>query len=146
MTTHKLLAKPIVENQFWVITDGDTKIGNIQATGTEILVRLQDHIEIYPDLDSVRAQIDFAPDKPKEVAKAKKDAYNVMVDVARKLTIFTTTPDSKCFYVEGWFVIDKDGVKEVTPNPKYIFVTRYPAQGPFTSKQEATEVLNSIAQ
>ena len=36
----ELVAKPIVKNQFWIVTDGNKKVGNIEANNAGYGVRL----------------------------------------------------------------------------------------------------------
>ena len=31
MTNKTLIAKPVVKNQFWIVTDGNEKVGNVLA-------------------------------------------------------------------------------------------------------------------
>ena len=35
-----LIAKPIVKGEYWVVTDGDKKVGNVIADGTGFEVKL----------------------------------------------------------------------------------------------------------
>jgi hypothetical protein len=36
----ELIAKPIIKDQYWVVTDGDRKVGNVQANsaGYEVIL------------------------------------------------------------------------------------------------------------
>ena len=36
----QLIAKPIIQDQYWVVTDGEEKVGNVIADGTEYKVLL----------------------------------------------------------------------------------------------------------
>ena len=36
-----LVAKPIIKNQYWVITDGDKKVGNVESQGTGFDVKFR---------------------------------------------------------------------------------------------------------
>jgi hypothetical protein len=70
--------------------------------------------------------------------------YNSMLDIKRKLHLFTETENSKCYHAAGWFAIKQNGVKEVVKFPKYIFIQRYPYLGPFKTESEAIAVLNTL--
>jgi len=35
-----LIAKPVVKNQFWIVTDGTSKVGNVIADGSGFEVKL----------------------------------------------------------------------------------------------------------
>ena len=36
----ELIAKPIIKNQFWIVTDGEKKVGNIEANNAGYGVQL----------------------------------------------------------------------------------------------------------
>jgi hypothetical protein len=42
-----LIAKPIVKNQYWVVTDGEKKVGNVIQEGSEYKVKLNNKTELY---------------------------------------------------------------------------------------------------
>jgi hypothetical protein len=66
-----------------------------------------------------------------------------LIDVVKKLHVFTKTPDSKCYYAAGWFAIDQgSGVWETELCPKYIFLKRYEYIGPFKTQREAQDEIN----
>jgi hypothetical protein len=62
-----------------------------------------------------------------------------MLDISRKLHIFTKDNDSKCYFAAGWFAVNlNDGDKwETQLCPKYIFLQRYPYMGPYKTQREA---------
>lgn len=142
-----LIAKPIRKNELWVVTDGTTKVGNVEANASGFQVKLGDQ---FSQFDSTRAieklaHIEFQ--KPVKPAKSIKPAYavwptpnktfNNAFDVKRKIHVFTKTSVSKCYYVAGWFRIQMNGSWQSVFCPKYIFVQRYPYQGPFMTQDEA---------
>jgi hypothetical protein len=67
-----------------------------------------------------------------------------MLDVKRKMHLFTTTPKSKCYHAAGWYIIDQGNDPKVTFCPKYIFIQRYPYKGPFKTEEEAKKTINSL--
>ena len=70
--------------------------------------------------------------------------YNSILDVKRKLHLFTKTPKSKCYYAAGWYTVKQGAESKEIFCPKYIFIQRYEYTGPYKTKIEAENVLNSI--
>lgn len=70
--------------------------------------------------------------------------YNSMFDVKRGLHLYTKTRKSKCFHAAGYFVIEQNGVKSVQFCPKYIFIQRYPYEGPYKTQNEANIQINTL--
>lgn len=143
-----LKAKPIVKGEYWVVTDGDKKVGNVIAEGTEFTVKLNDEIGHFNSTKAIEkhAHIEFIktikPTEKKQPAFAvfptpSGKIYNSFYDVKRKLHIFTKTPKSKCYYAAGWFALKQTENFEPMFCPKYIFVQRYEYKGPFKTQEEA---------
>lgn len=148
-----LVAKPIIKDQFWVVTDGEKKVGNVLANsaGYEVIlngstlqfnntkdIAKQTKITFQP-IKSNRTKIELPyPDYP-----VPTKIYNSFFDVKRKLHIFTKTKKSKCYHVAGWFSINQHGQKQAIFCPKYIFVQRYEYTGPFKTEAEVISLLNT---
>jgi len=151
--TGTLIAKPIIKDQYWVVTDGDKKVGNVQATNSGYEVKLNGNYSQFSNTEDIKkkTRIRFEPLKsnktkaempyPDYPTTAK--TYNSIFDIKRKLHLFTTTNKSKCYHAAGWFVIDQNGTNQVLFCPKYIFIQRYAYQGPFKSESEAQAYINS---
>jgi hypothetical protein len=150
----KLIAKPILKDKFWVVTDGVNKVGNIESDGTHFNLKLGDNVLRF---DSTKKISQTVPVEFEKKIKFKiqettpyavwpvdsKRTYNNMIDVVKKLHVFTKTPDSKCYYAAGWFAIDQgNGVWESELCPKYIFLKRYQYIGPFKTQREAQDEIN----
>ena len=145
-TLTTLIAKPIVDDQYWVITDGEKKVGNVIANGSgfDLLMRgKKTHYETASEIN-VKAKVTFqaatapltaAP--PYAIFPTTQPIYNSMLDVKRSLHLYTKTEKSKCYYAAGWFKMDTNGETELVFCPKYIFLMRYPFTGPFKTKEEA---------
>jgi hypothetical protein len=146
-----LKAKPIVKDQYWIVTDGDKKVGNIQVSNNVYEVKLSGNTLCFNDIKDLSStiNIDFVTDtKPqKELPYPEypttKQVYNSILDIQRKLHLFTKTKKSKCYHAAGYFVVDFPGEREVVFCPKYIFIQRYDYLGPFKTKQEAEDSINS---
>jgi hypothetical protein len=142
-----LIAKPIIKDQWWVITDGKNKIGNVEADGAGYNVKIGGSVEHFASTTSIENIKHIEFERPVKHKQAEltyavwptnvKKTYNDVYDVQRKLHVYTETPDSKCYYAAGWFKMNMTGKWETIKCPKYIFVQRYPYEGPFMTKSEA---------
>lgn len=149
-----LIAKPIVKNQLWVITDGTKKVGNIEANSnsTSYSVRIGDSVNYFSTTKNIESSTHMVfekPQKPKKLTNipfakwpTDTETYNDFYDVKRKIHVYTKTKNSKCYYAAGYFNIDLNGQWQTIAMPKYIFIQRYPYKGPFITEQEATEHLD----
>jgi hypothetical protein len=146
----ELVAKPIVKDQFWIVTDGEKKIGNIEANNAGYGVQLNGSFLQFNNTEELKKKtnIRFEPIKsnktkasipyPEYPTPAK--TYNSLFDIKRGLHLFTTSRKSKCQHAAGWFVIEQNGVNQVVFCPKYIFIQRYPYEGPFKTEAEANSI------
>lgn len=152
MTT--LIAKPVVKDQYWVITDGEKKVGNVIADGNGFGVKLNGvntHFKTVRDVHRT-TQIEFQninADKSKiETSFAQypttAKVFNSILDIRRKIHLYTKTQKSKCYYAAGWYVMKQSETAEVVFCPKYIFIQRYPYAGPFKTDDEAKIMINSV--
>ncbi len=148
----ELVAKQIVKDQFWVVTDGEKKVGNITANNSGYGVQLNGTFLQFQNTSEIKknAKIRFEPIKsnnkkaelPYPQYPTTARTYNSMFDVKRGLHLYTKTKKSKCFHAAGWFIIEQNGQKQVTFCPKYIFIQRYPYSGPYKTENEANIQIN----
>jgi hypothetical protein len=142
-----LIAKPIVENKLWLITDNGIKVGNLELTNKGYNLKLHGKQFNYDSTKTVEelAKIEFDGGRSVKpaisYAKWPTDSktYNDVFDVKRKLHIYTKTKSSKCYHAAGWFNMNVNGQWQTIFCPKYIFVTRYEYNGPYMSEEEATK-------
>lgn len=149
----ELVAKPIIDNRFWIVTDGQKKVGNIEANNAGYGVNINGSVLQFNNTDEIKNTIQITFDttdhnvsqiKPYPEYPTPDKIYNSVIDVTRNLHLFTMTPKSKCLHAAGWFAMMDDGSKEVVKCPKYIFIQRYQYRGPFKTKSEAVEALNKL--
>jgi len=150
----QLLAKPIIKDQYWVVTDGEKKVGNVTANSAGYELKLNDSFLQFNNTEELKekTKIRFEPiktnkskvDMPYPEYPTPTETYNSVFDVKRKLHLFTTEEKSKCLHAAGYFVVDQNGVKDVQFCPKYIFIQRYPYKGPYKTKNEAIEHINTL--
>jgi hypothetical protein len=150
--TEQLIAKPINE-QFWVVTDGYKKVGNVQANSAGYEVILNGSTLQFNNTSDIKknTRITFQPLKsiktkvevPYPEYPTTPRTYNSVFDVKRNLHVFTKSRKSKCFHAAGWFVVEHNGVNQIMFCPKYIFIQRYPYIGPFKTEDEAKDQINT---
>jgi hypothetical protein len=151
--TQVLIAKPVVKNQFWIVTNGTEKVGNVLAEGSGFEVKLNGNKQFYKNTSAIQKQtkIEFqhpgAPKVKQELPLSEypttKRVFNSIVDIKRKIHLFTKTQKSKCYHAAGWFVLKQSAEPEVIFCPKYIFVQRYPYSGPYKTEAEALSMINT---
>ena len=153
MTNNALKAKPVVKNQFWIVTNGKEKVGNVIADGSGFEVKLNGTITHYKNTTAISRQfhIEFQKNKIEKVRKeipfseypTTKNVYNSVLDIKRRLHLFTKTQKSKCYYAAGWFTLNQGSESIVEFCPKYIFIQRYGYEGPFKSEDDAKQAINN---
>lgn len=150
-----LIAKPVVNDRYWIVTDGSNKVGNVIAdeNGYSVMINgIIQHRENTADImreysidfeNRVSSEIVHKPSMPDWPTTGT--AYNSLLDIKRKLHLYTKTSDSKCYYAAGWYNMKIADKWETVFCPKYIFIQRYPWTGPYHSQVEATTALCSGA-
>lgn len=147
-----LIAKPVVKNQFWIVTDGKEKVGNVIADGSGFEVKLNGNKTHFKNTNTIQKQTNIQFQTIK-VDKNKKEipfneyptpkrVYNSMLDIKRKIHLFTKTQKSKCFHAAGWYVLSQSEEPTVVFCPKYIFIQRYEYLGPYKTEDEAKKLIN----
>ena len=91
MTNNALIAKPVVKNQFWIVTNGKEKVGNVIADGSGFEVKLNGTITHYKNTTAISRQfhIEFQKNKIEKVRKeipfseypTTKNVYNSVLDL-----------------------------------------------------------------
>lgn len=149
-----LVAKPIVKDQMWVITDGKQKIGNVLSEQGRYELKIGENTQYFDSRKKIEKLLDVKFEKTKiekttvETPYAvwptgKNRVYNNFYDVQRRIHVFTETANSKCYHAAGWFALKQGQAWEATFCPKYIFVQRYPYLGPFMNKAQVESAINT---
>jgi hypothetical protein len=150
----ELIAKPIIEDQYWVVTDGEKKVGNVQANSAGYEVILNGSTLQFNNTADIKKKTNIkfqvlksnntAAELPCPKYPTPDKTYNNVFDVKRKLHLFTKSANSKCLHAAGWYAMTITNSPEVVFCPKYIFIQRYPYKGPFKSEDEANSHINSL--
>ena len=142
-----LIAKPVIDKQFWILQDGNEKVGNIEACAGGYQVKIHNQVAQFKTIRMAaqRVNIQFVqPIKNKSNKSAGHSLYgfdaagkvhNPMWDVKMKLPIYTKTAKSKSWFAAGWYLVKKARTWSVVQDPKLIVLQRYPYQGPFHTKE-----------
>ena len=149
----ELTAKPITDGEFWILTDGERKVGNVSANSVGTFhVNVQNEMFEFESITNIQKKTKIKFVTPKESTAIIETpypefphtarTYNSVYDVKRGLHVFTKTKKSKCFHAAGYFVVEHNGVDQVIFCPKYIFIQRYPYKGPHKTKIEAKNEIN----
>lgn len=150
--SNTLIAKPIIKNQYWVVTDGSKKVGNVIADGSGYEVKLNGKQSYYNNTQDIQKSVNIKfqqvklnknkSEVPYSDLPTTSKVYNSIFDIKKKLHLFTKTKKSKCYHAAGWFILEQNGVKQVVFCPKYIFIQRYGYEGPFKTEVEAKNQIN----
>ena len=54
-----IIAKPIVKDQFYILTKDNKKIGNIEATGDGFAVKINNQVMPFKTMAMIRKQVDI---------------------------------------------------------------------------------------
>lgn len=151
-----IIAKPVIDNQFWILQQNDQKIGNITATADgSYEVKILNSSNVYKTLPMIRRTgIEFVPaEKRSRVSHNEVHgyvtgcrAYNGMWDVKHRLPLFTKTQKSMSWFAAGYYWIKQHNNWRLKHNPKLILLERYAYHGPFATKDQAgpepTEIID----
>ena len=144
-----IVAKPVIDKQFWILQKDNQKIGNIEACDGGYQVKINNQIAQFKTIRMAARQvnIEFEP----AIKKIKTSTtvnhvhgypatgriYNPMWDVPQQLPVYTKTNKSKSWIAAGWYNVKKGRHWRTVQGPKLIVLQRYPYQGPFYSEHEA---------
>jgi hypothetical protein len=146
-----LIAKPVIDKQFWILQDGDQKVGNIEACAGGYQVKINNQVVQFKTIKMAAQRVNiqfensFKTSTTRPVTQwvhgypAAGRIYNPMWDVKMRLPVYTKTNKSKSWFAAGWYRIKKGRAWSVTQDPKLIVLQRYQYQGPFYNKESANE-------
>ena len=146
-----LIAKPVIDKQFWILQDGQQKVGNIEACAGGYQVKLHNQIAQFKTIkmaaQRVNIQFESAP-RTAKVSHVRTDVhgypvsgrvYNPMWSVTQQLPLYNKTAKSKSWFAAGWYRVRRGRNWHTVLAPKLIVLQRYEYQGPFITQQEAND-------
>ena len=147
-----LLAKPIIDEKFWIIERNGEKVGTLRKTKDLVLTINQKSLK-FADFKSLcdSTKIKFATGNEVEVIEDKNKDFDVhgfpckykpfndIFDLKRKLPLYTKTPKSQSFYCAGYYIIKFESGWLPSYCPKLITLGKNEFVGPYMSKFEMQE-------
>lgn len=143
-----LVAKPVIDKQFWILQQGDRKVGNVEACDGGFQVKINNQVAQFKSIKMVEQRVQIQFDPPIKQPKIKSPitlvhgypasgrVYNPIWDVQQKLPLYTKTRKSKSWFAAGWYLVKKGRNWAAVQDPKLIVLQRYPYQGPYHTKEE----------
>ena len=144
-----ITAKPVVDQNYWILTQGDAKIGAITADAAGYTVTIRGRRQRFADIR--RLQTGLKIDLPSAPSSNKADcnqvhghdagcrAHNGMWHVQLRIPVFTKSAKSRSWYAAGWYAVQQARSWKIVRNPKLILLQRYRFQGPFQDRDAAQQ-------
>jgi hypothetical protein len=142
-----ITAKPVVDQNYWILTQGDAKIGAITADADGYTVNICGRRHQFRTMLKLKDSLKI--DLPTSPASSHKDdhsvhgydigcrAHNGMWHVKLKIPVFTKSAKSRSWYAAGWYAVQQARTWKIVRNPKLILLQRYKFQGPFYTREES---------
>ena len=145
-----LVAKPVIDKQFWILQEDNRKIGNVEACQGGYQIRINNQVTQFKTIRMLQQRVDIKFEHIPKTVQHKKGhevhgyptagrAHNGIWDVPNRLPLYTKTAKSKSWYAAGWYAVKQGRHWETIQDPKLIVLKRYLYQGPFYTKEEANE-------
>lgn len=146
-----LIAKPVIDKQFWILQDGNQKVGNIEACAGGYQVKINNQVAQFKSIRTAArtVNISFEPSPKTSKPKTLVDhvhgypvcgrVHNPMWDVSQQLPVYTKTAKSKSWFAAGWYNVRRGRHWKTVQCPKLIVLQRYPYQGPYHSQQDTND-------
>ncbi len=147
-----IVAKPIVDKQFWILKKDDHKVGQIEADGNEYTVKIQGQVSRYKTIRMAGKAANIQFEKlPRIKTTVCNEVYGFAVsgrvfnpvwDVKHRIPLFTRESKSKSWFAAGWYCVKQHRKWRVVHHPKLITLQRYQWQGPYHNRKEADESIS----
>ena len=153
---HRLIAKTILKDKFWIVEDNEQRIGTLTWNDDRYMFSSSSETCFFDNKKQIKKKfgMDFVWSEPTPVEKSVEKSgtihgyptnvkpFNSMFDVKRKLPLFTKSDKSKSLYCAGYYIVkfNKGWVKSFCP--KLITIERYETKGPFKTDLEMRQELS----
>jgi len=148
--------KTILKDKFWILEDEGVRVGTLSIAEDKFMFSGPTGTKYFNSERALKKTFGdgvHINEVPIEKIKIDSDTevygfptsttpYNPLLDVQRKLPLFTKSKKSKSLYCAGYYIIhfDKGWVKSFCP--KLITVERYETKGPFKTDIEMRQALS----
>lgn len=155
----EVYAKPIIEGRYWIIEEDGEKIAILQKKENNklLLSSPEGELSFNNKADFIKkfSDISFLDFKPGKAIPKKPEReifgyptscvpHNATFNIKSKLPLFTKSRKSKSMYCAGYFLIKFNKGWTRWFCPKVITIERYPALGPFKTKNEMIMELTNV--
>lgn len=150
----ELVAKSIVNDSYYIVIDGNNKVGNVLVKDNGVFLTVNKKTTHYSTTNELseneHIKFSYTPRSNKTETlitypTSTKSIFNQLYDSKLKLQIYTETEDSKSFKCAGYFLVKMLDDFEVMFCPKYIYLTRYEFIGPFQTKELAENYVKNTS-
>jgi len=136
-------AKPIVKNKFWILRDGNRKVGEVNAIQGGFSVTVNNREAQFKTLATLKRRSGIEFDDSINIVTSKKkntdvhgypaagSIHNDVWDVQLKLPLYTKKIKSKSYFAAGWYKVKLKKRWKTVFSPKLIILQRNEYQGPF---------------
>lgn len=154
----ELRAKPIVDDQFWIIEQDGEKVGTLHkkennkfilssTEGKSFFGKKEELIKAFGKNffgTKIKTTVSSAGIRDVYGYPTSCYPYNPIYNVQKKLPLFTKSAVSKSLYCAGYYAIrfNKGWVKSFCP--KLITIERYENRGPFKSELELKQAISNV--
>jgi hypothetical protein len=148
----EFVAKPVLEDKFWILEDNGQKVGTIRSNENGVTLTVGKENHSFKKLEELKQKMKVSF-TGKELATTEKvehevhgypcktKPYNGIYDLKRKLPLYTKTEASQSFFTAGYYCIEFENGWVPAFCPKLITLGRNNYLGPFKTKLEMTETL-----
>ena len=143
-------AKPIVKDQFWVLTADDKRVGEINKASKGYKLKIGDAVFNYKNVSRIKANVNIRFDR-QITAKQKEEnqvhdyptdakPFNGVWSLQQKAPIFTKEENSKSWFAAGWYLVKQNKIWRQDFCPKLITLQRYDNRGPYKCQKDLLKV------
>jgi hypothetical protein len=142
-------AKTVIPDQYWILRNDVSKVGNIEAKSGEYTVSINGKVQKFQNLATLVKQVDVEFDETQPVVKPIVPTnlvhgfptdgvpHNAIFDLKHQLPLWTRDERSRSWLTAGWYRIRQHRDWQIVFCPKLILLLRYEYQGPFESLEKA---------
>jgi len=94
-----IIAKPVIPNQFWILKDGENKVGNIEAGPNGFAVKIGNQIQSYKTISTIKQKVAISfesinstvvsTDKTVHGYPTDGETHNAIFDVKHQVPLWT---------------------------------------------------------
>lgn len=143
-----LKATPIVKNKFWLVTDGDVKVGSVKSSDKGLTYMHNNEEERFATVKLLKDKYNISFETYKTPADAdpanevygystgKDKPYNPLWHVQLGVPVFTKEEKSRSFYCAGYYLVKERKKTKLHFCPKIILLERNEFEGPLKTTLE----------